>query len=309
MKRLGKGHIRAASAAFLTASALVVATPVPTGAAYPGENGVIVYTNDCNLITVNPDGGTPQMLLDLTDCVLGPVWSPQGKRLVFSRGGGSFSSDLWIARSDGRGRRQLTEMTGGESTGGWSPSGQQVVFTQSTKRNSGDLYVIRADGTGLKQLTTGGARDWSPAWSPVARRIAFVRSEGASSQDLWTISPKGNNPVQLTHNITEGEGSSSSVSFGGINGFAWSPSGEQIALAVNKGEGLSLLYVMNADGSNLHEVEGIDFEAGYPAWSPDGTLIVYVAAETLATIPPEGGTEQPLPGTEDGSSPDWQPLP
>lgn len=309
--RAGSRHARAARRLIALVSALgvllVVASPGASDAAYPGANGVIIYSQDCNLMTVNPDGSDNQLLLDLTDCVGASVWSPQGKRFVFARGGDTFTTELWLARSDGRGRRQLSDMRGGHSLGGWSPSGRKVIFSRVTRRTPEDIYVIEADGTGVKQLTSGSARDTSPRWSPTARRIAFISDRGGTD-DIWMMNTRGNNLVRLTDDITRCD-SGCTDTYGGINGMSWSPTGEQITFAVNKGDGLSLLYVMDADGSNLTKVDGIGFEALYPAWSPDGSLIVYFNGETLATIPPEGGRERRIQGTPEGFSPDWQPLP
>ncbi len=281
--------------------------PATSHAAYPGANGKIAFTNDCNILTTTTEATAPEVLIDLTDCINGPVWSPAGKRLVFSRGGGgTFSSDLWLAHADGRGRRQLTSMPGGEATGSWSPSGRKIVFTSYTKKAFGEIYVVGADGTGLRRLTDDAFTDSSPIWSPTVHRIAFVSARGGS-QDIWTMNPSGGELVQLTEEVTRCP--SCPDALGGINGLSWSPDGTRIAFASNKGNGLSLLYVMNANGTELTEVEGVKFEATYPAWSPDGTQIVYSTGETLATIPADGGEERSLPGTAESSRADWQPLP
>lgn len=60
-----------------------------------------------------------------------------------------------------------------------------------------------------------------------------------------------------------------------ISGLDWSPDGRQLALSV-KGGGRSDIYVMDADGRHMTAItrSGISYS---PAWSPDGTQIIYVA--------------------------------
>ena len=50
----------------------------------------------------------------------------------------------------------------------------------------------------------------------------------------------------------------------------WSPNGKALALASNDGGGISgsRLYVVNADGSGLVAVPGVD-SAKEPAWRPE----------------------------------------
>ena len=61
----------------------------------------------------------------------------------------------------------------------------------------------------------------------------------------------------------------------------WSPDGNKIAFIDD-----SILYVMNADGSNLEAVvDDTDFRArGEPSWSPDGSTIAFVTLK--CTDPP-----------------------
>ena len=55
----------------------------------------------------------------------------------------------------------------------------------------------------------------------------------------------------------------------------WSPDSKKIAFTTNRGNG-TRLFVMNADGSNQHDLLNENTHYGsYPAWSPDGKMIVF----------------------------------
>jgi len=81
-------------------------------------------------------------------------WSPDGSRIVFSRG-----SSLWLVNADGSGLVSLG--TGLDPA--WSPDGEQIVFADDVPEGdwrSVRLWIMNADGTGRRQLTfpdTAGA--------------------------------------------------------------------------------------------------------------------------------------------------------
>ena len=100
--------------------------------------------------------------------------------------------------------------------------------------------------------------------------------QGNNSLLIWTMNPDGSNPTQLTF-----KAANSSYTYDGEP--RWSPDGNRIAFrSYGRGNNASnSIYMMNADGSNLHEViidlSGVtDFpEIGSFDWSPDGTRFVF----------------------------------
>jgi Tol biopolymer transport system component len=88
-------------------------------------------------------------------------------------------------------------------------------------------------------------------------RIAFQMDFGRGAE-IYTIRPNGLGIRQLTK----------------VHGSAempdWSPDGTQIAFATE--DGPSGLWIVNADGSHLHQVAASGWA---PAFTPDGTHLVY----------------------------------
>ena len=92
-----------------------------------------------------------------------------------------------------------------------------------------------------------------PRWSPDGSRVAFV------ADDILVVSLVNGAIANLTNHL-------------GGSSPAWSPDGATVAFTSNR-DGLTELYVMNADGSSVRRLtDHIGFN-GRPAWSPDGSRI------------------------------------
>ena len=162
------------------------------------------------------DGGEARQLTFMPHGASSPVWSPDGRYLVYSALVGPLDEEtedgkplpkmrvidrLWY-RLDGVGyiydRRshlflvpvgggepvQLTDGDWDDADPAWSPSGAHLAFVSSRADDrwripAPDLYTVAVeDGKAgaLRQLTDGTLGCASPAWSPDGRSIAFLGS-------------------------------------------------------------------------------------------------------------------------------------
>jgi TolB protein len=114
---------------------------------------------------MRPDGTHVRTLLRHSSTIDGnPSWSPDGRRIAFSRGsrGPSWRGlGIWTIRPDGHGLQHVTA-AGGDPA--YSPDGKWLAFVWLRNGNQ-ELYKVRANGTGLVQLTTTyGITEAAPAW-------------------------------------------------------------------------------------------------------------------------------------------------
>jgi Tol biopolymer transport system component len=63
---------------------------------------------------------------------------------------------------------------------------------------------------------------------------------------------------------------------------AWSPDGQWIAIAADRGGGAQLFRIPSAGGPPVPTVDKYSID---PAWSPDGTFLVYRGTEAGPTFP------------------------
>jgi Tol biopolymer transport system component len=107
------------------------------------------------------------------DVAVKQAWSPNGRRLTFSRNASEpkegVSGNVMTIRPDGSRRRAVTAYTGGEINafvGSYSPDGRWIVFREE-RPDRARLMVIRPDGTHAHTiLEVDGMRpryiDWGP---------------------------------------------------------------------------------------------------------------------------------------------------
>ncbi len=82
-----------------------------------------------------------------------PVWSPDGRKILFLR---RHHPDVYVMNADGSGQRNLTRSLtyplASHRAPAWSPDGRKILFV-SNRDGNGEIYVMNADGSGLRKLT------------------------------------------------------------------------------------------------------------------------------------------------------------
>jgi len=262
-------------------------------ATYPGaHNGRIAFgqraaDGSSNIFSVLPAGNGLQQFTTGSGNHLCPAWSADGRTIAYcSDVGGSW--EIWTMHSDGSKQRQLTHLGGFATFPDFSPNGQNVVFggVEGADDHT-EIYVVDAsDGGGLRALTScagfgGGCFNDTPAWSPDGTKIVFVHADDYDevadapvNLQVWVVNADGTNGHPLTSDPTFKDQVPD-----------WSPDGSKISYHAGL-SGTGGIYVMNADGSDQHQLAGCapldptpcpvgdDFGT---AWSPDGTKILYLS--------------------------------
>lgn len=117
------------------------------------------------LVRMRPDGRGQRRILrsPYRTADVDPDWSPDGKWIVFGRGGpGAPLQGVHMVRPDGTGLRRI-HPRGGEPT--FSPDGRSVAFVHFDGTTQ-DLWVLPLGGSATKVHSLRGARVYAPDWAP-----------------------------------------------------------------------------------------------------------------------------------------------
>jgi len=280
-------------------------------------------------------GGSFRRLVDAFDA----GFSPDGKSIAYSTREG----DIFLLRSDGTDARKLA------SPGGvghdvyflvWSPDGGVIRFN-----NGNFLWEISSNGSGLHQLLPGWHESDGQCcgrWTSDGKYFLFE-----SEDQLWALDerrglfrkPRGE-PIQLTIGPIRWGGPVPAKEGGKIFAEGMTPRGELVRYDAKSGQfqpflkGISAEFVsFSKDGESVAYVsypEGILWKASRdgsnpmqltvppmypmnPRWSPDGTQILFMDANSKVTesyiVSSEGGKPLRILPEDDGQEvdPNWSP--
>lgn len=217
-------------------------------------------------------------------------------------------AEVYLINPDMTNPRRLTDNSAFDGFANLSPDGKKIAF-DSTRLTTGtvcngklddnisDLFVMSTDG-GEQTLLTRGS---SATWSPDGKNIAFhasasyyasggldsgcpIRTDPGSAtsdsdifvanvDDLLAGDERPTNITNTPHQI-EDDPDWSSVATAAPQGqpivFTSHPDTDNTQDSMH-----AELYLMNPDGSDRQQLTQDDYEERAPAWSPDGSRIVY----------------------------------
>jgi Tol biopolymer transport system component len=277
-------------AMFVAAAVALGTAAIPASAAFPGQNGRIVFSSNRSgffeLWSMNPDGSGLRQITHLQNSARGPWVSADGEHIAF-HSTYSGSLQVWTIDSDGDNLRQLTSV--GQNNGpAWSPDGSQLVYTKKLPGLYNTIYIINADGTGERQITnlncatTVCQDDGGISWSPDGTRLVYgtavncavcLNQSGAGNLQIHVLDLR-----TMADTVLESEPFMAGVLLETSRHPDWSPDGNQITYASTRSGSLQI-WTMNADGSNMDQVTHGLTAANFSRFSPDGSRLVFEAVK------------------------------
>lgn len=246
------------------------------------------------------DGYDPQIIVRSKQPLMGPAWSPHGRRLAYV----SFElghAQVYVQTVATGARLRLAQYPeiGGAQVWSpvWSPDGRQLALTISRNGNP-DIYIFNLASKTLRRITHSGAIDTEPTWSPDGRTLVFTSDRGGSPQ-LYKVSVNGGRPQRITFQ-------------GNYNARAdFSPDGRQIAF-VHRVSGKFQIAVLDLDSGQMRVLTDDDLDDS-PSFAPNGSMILYASRHggrgVLAEVSDDGSVHQRLT-SQQGSlqEPSWGPY-
>ncbi|HUE47621.1 MAG TPA: Tol-Pal system beta propeller repeat protein TolB [Steroidobacteraceae bacterium] len=103
-----------------------------------------------------------------------PEWSPDGRKLALTLGGGAGNPDIYILDLTSQDLTRITDDPAIDTEPVWAPDGHSLYFT-SDRAGSAQIYQIAAQpGAHPKRITFGGSYNARPRVSPDGSQLAMV---------------------------------------------------------------------------------------------------------------------------------------
>jgi len=147
----------------------------------------------------------------------------------------------------------------------WSPVSTQIAYS-SNRDGNWEIYLFDVASGTEQRLTNDPGSDTNPIWSSDGTRLMYQTDRDG----FWQL-------VELV--VSTGE--TRAISDGAADDHhdaSYSNDDQQVVFRSERTNGTSVIYRMNADGSDPLPISDPTSDAFNPIWSPDDSLIAYQSA-------------------------------
>ncbi|WP_369161981.1 hypothetical protein [Candidatus Thiodiazotropha sp. LNASS1] len=249
------------------------------------DNNTIVFEHDvcqtcnANISRVDMDSGDIRLMTPLSTNDMQPDWAPAGDRIAFVSVNDTTGLDIFWMNSNATTRSRLTSTVDNDSHPVWSPDSSRIAFIRTqvgSPRQVSIATIARSERAGaIVTLVSGFDVISYLSWSPDGSKLLFHgRETGMSRHAVYTVNSDASNLTRLS-SVNNGIYRDVEDMFP-----SWSPDGSQIAFSraarFTRSDGVeysgqSMLFKMDADGSNKVRVGDLEFIHTI-AWRPRDML-------------------------------------
>lgn len=267
-------------------------TKVAYVTAQPRGNGRLY-----SLIVSDQDGENEFKIMESTDPIMSPAWSPDSRRLAYVSFEGNKSS-IFVQTLRTGSRIQVSSKAGINGAPAFSPDGRKLVVTLGGVDGNLDIHVLDINSRQSQRLTTHRAIDTEGSWSPDGRYIYFT-SDRSGGPQIYRVAADGGTPERITF-----EGSYNARP-------RLSPDGAKLAM-VHNDRGNYRIAVLDLERKDLL-VLSVGNQDESPSFAPNSDTLIYATRQgrngVLETVSADGLIRQRLAsGGGDVREPVWSPF-
>ena len=269
-----------------------------TRIAYISVVGSLPHKN-YRLIVADADGENPHIVMQSSEPLMSPAWSPDGQNLAYV----SFEDRLpsiYVQYLKSGERRRVSARAGVNQAPAWSPDGKKLALTLSTREGNLDVYVLDLDTQALTRITDDPGIDTEPQWSKDGQNLYFTSDRAGGPQIYRVGIHAGDKPRRLTFQ-------------GSYNARPrLSPDESQLAF-VTQEEGGYHIAIMDLRGRGEVQVLTKGRFDVSPSYAPNGAAIIYASRDrgrgVLAMVSADGRVQERLVSSEgEVQEPVWGPF-
>lgn len=234
-----------------------------------------VGMTDADLYRMPVAGGEPQRLTFNNAPTHQPVWTRDGREILFlSRSGAGCDHCLYRIPATGGQPMRVPEAGQRLSNIAVPPQGERLALAEYT--GNSNLWQLEIASTASpRKLIASTRNNHSQQFSPDGKKVAFASNRTGRSH-IWIADSDGQNLKQL-------------VAGGSPR---WSPDGKQIVYD-SGAAGSADIYVIDVEGGQPRRLTMEESEDVVPSWSRDGNWIYFCSGRSgslqIWKLPATGG--------------------
>ena len=250
------------------------------------------------LVVADADGANEITIMESTDPIMSPAWSPDSRRLAYVSFENNIST-IYVQTLRTGNRIKVSSRAGINGAPAFSPDGRKLVLTLGGIDGNLDINILDLASRKITRLTTNRAIDTEGTWAPNGRTIYFT-SDRSGGPQIYRMDVNGGSPVRVTF-----EGSYNARP-------RLSPDGSRLAL-VHLDRGNYRIAVLDLDSRDLLVLSGGRQDES-PSFAPNSDSLIYATRQgrngVLETVSADGLVRQRLASRQgDVREPVWSPFP